>query len=376
MNKKGLLILVMAVLWFWGINRKPLSVRAATDWGEQFITNVELRNRKDQAQTTFGLYDNMKIHWNFNIPVSKRVTAGDTMTLKVPDSLKLVSNVKFDVTDGRGNIIGKVQVLKPTNKVEVKLTEYVEHYVGGVKGALSVRTQWNYSKVDQNQVQLLNWGAGRAAQIKIKPNGGPNPNETLYQWSWYDVKDPTLIHWRVRVNYAKQNLNQVDCTELIGDHQKLLTGSIEVMGVAFDDQGKDFEVTATCPKVKIMTNGTKGFTVGLGKIKQTYVIDYQTRISSVDQHRHYHSQGDLTAANLTSQRINTYVPESKGVGTGQGWQNSTEKLSNTQSIKTGYIQKDRPVFLAEEKQAIIKNFLMVGASLLALIGWFIYRRRK
>ena len=27
MNKKGLLILVMAVLWFWGINRKPLSVR-------------------------------------------------------------------------------------------------------------------------------------------------------------------------------------------------------------------------------------------------------------------------------------------------------------------------------------------------------------
>ena len=49
MNKKGLLILVMAVLWFWGINRKPLSVRAATDWGEQFITNVELRNSKDQA---------------------------------------------------------------------------------------------------------------------------------------------------------------------------------------------------------------------------------------------------------------------------------------------------------------------------------------
>jgi uncharacterized surface anchored protein len=376
MNKKWLLTLVVAIICFFGININSTTVRATTNWGNQFITSVDLCDADDNAQTTFGLYDNMKVRWNFNIPITKNVTAGDAMTFELPSSLKLVSNGKFNVTDGRGNTIGKVEASKRTNKVKVILTEYVEKYVGGVKGQLSVRAQWNYSQVNQGQLEFLNWGHGHSSKIKIKPNGGPDPNEVLYKWSWYDANDPSILHWRVRVNYAHRNIDRASYTELIGAHQKLVADSIAIFRVRFDDAGKDFKVTATCPKAKVMTNGKRGFAAALGTINQTYLIDYQTRISSERTNQRYRNSGTLAANNIAPRSTNTYAPENKGVGTGQGWQNDTGKLNSTKAVKSGYVQKDNTVLLTEERQTIIKNFLMVGASLLALIGWFIYRRRK
>lgn len=51
-------------------SRAP-ALKAATDWGDQFVTHAEMQDENGNPKTNFGIYDNMQAHWDLSIPAAQ-----------------------------------------------------------------------------------------------------------------------------------------------------------------------------------------------------------------------------------------------------------------------------------------------------------------
>ncbi|MBA5771206.1 peptidoglycan-binding protein, partial [Escherichia coli] len=52
--------------------------------------------------------------------------------------------------------------------------------------------------------------------VKVGEKTPVSPTETLFKYGWVDASNPSLIHWVVRVNYAKVNIPNAVFTDIIG----------------------------------------------------------------------------------------------------------------------------------------------------------------
>lgn len=61
---------------------------AATDYGSNFFTNVELQNQNGEQATNFK--ENSKVRVAYDFVITQPVASGETMTLTIPEQLKLI----------------------------------------------------------------------------------------------------------------------------------------------------------------------------------------------------------------------------------------------------------------------------------------------
>ncbi|KAF0370953.1 collagen binding domain-containing protein [Pediococcus acidilactici] len=371
MRKRWLLGLVIAIIYFWESNQTI--AYSSTDWGDQFITNVSLGDAQHDDRTSFGLYDKLVGKWEFRIPANVPVKAQDQLTFKVPRNLRLVSNAQFNLKDRHGQVIGRVDAQRGSGKITVRLARYVTQHDGGIYGNFKLGLLWDYDRVKPASTVAVSWPRLRTEKYKILPHRGPNSRETVYSWGWYDTKDPQLIHWRVRLNYAKQPLRQVTYTDLIGVNQQLVSDSIKVKKVKFDRSGRKFKVLASRSPKRITQYSQLRFTVALGDLNGANLIDFETRATS-SMARCFKHQAQLTGVNLNEKNTGkTPVKRASGTGSRLGGIRGVS-LRDDDARQPLPLRLDT-VLAGDDHQLVIK-FGLVTLGLVACVGWFVYRRPR
>ncbi|MGY3742906.1 Cna B-type domain-containing protein [Leuconostoc inhae] len=295
------------------------SFKSNKDWGEQFITKSELEDKDGNPQTHFGLYDDMQAHWEFDIPAGTNVVSGDTMTVNVPGVFTLANDVLFDIKDVNGNVIGHAKADHKTGKVTVTLTDYAETAAkNGIAGSMNIWVHWDMTQVDQDTIVPVDWGTNGKTDIDIDPGNDPvPPDEKLYKWGWYDENDPTTIHWRVRLNYAKSDVKNTVYTDFIGENQTLISSSIQAYHVVYDSEGANFTIASHVPQSDVYEDGSTEFHINLHDISDTVVVDYETKIMDEGNAGKYENSGTLTGDNIEKQTVDVYSPNNGGGGDGK-----------------------------------------------------------
>ncbi|MCO0806975.1 Cna B-type domain-containing protein [Lactobacillus helveticus] len=287
------------------------------DWGDQFITKAELQDESGNPKTDFGIHDNMQAAWNFVIPANK-AKSGDTMTVAIPSVLTLATMTNFDITDAGGTVIGRAAANPNTGKVTITLTDAVKNNHNTITGSFKLWVNWtankNANKIEKNKLVSVNWGTSGSTNIHVEPSNGPDPNEVLNKWGWYDTNNPYIIHWRVRINYAGKTINQAVYTDRVDDNQALVPGSVSVYKVKHQSDSSNFNILSTYPSSSTIENGTSVFTTTLGDISSQVVIDYKTKITNNGISGHYKNNGKLAGSNIEKQTIDVYSPINGGNG--------------------------------------------------------------
>lgn len=316
---KIIFVLTISVVTFFSMIGNAQSVKAAQDWGDQFISHVELQNEAGIPQTSFGAYDNMQVHWSFIIPPGKSVKPGDTMTVKVPEMLSLKADVEFDVKDEAASVIGHVFADHNSGLLKITFADYIkEADKNGVTGDFKLWVHWDISKISQKTKVSIDWGTFGKTEIKINPgNNQPDKNEELLNWGVVDPKDPTLIHWSVRVNFALTDIKNALYKDNVGPNQQLVSDSFQVYSVAsFNKDGSAVVDKVLPPSIISQTDDTH-FIVNLRELKKCVYITYDTRATDKGASSKYLNSGTLSGSNIETHTVSIYTPENGGNGDGK-----------------------------------------------------------
>ncbi|EAH4444122.1 SpaA isopeptide-forming pilin-related protein [Listeria innocua] len=323
-NLKKIGLALLSVILLANVLFQTNFVKAATDYGSSFLQSVELLDADGNPTTDFGYYDSVQVHYTWAIPNSSNVKAGDTMQFVLPPELQIVTDLDFSLKDHKGNVVGNVVATKDTGKVVITFTDFVEKN-SDVSGYLDFWSNWDKSLVEGNEKVPLVFPVNGSTETITVEVGGKNqidPTETLYKYGWANAKNPELIQWVVRVNYAKENIQNAVYEDFVGPKQVIDFNSIQAVHGEFDPDD-NFTPGAAVPSSDIIQT-TDGFKVNLGNLTDSVKISYYTTSTDNGASPSYTNKGQLTGDNYVTQEIEVATPTSGGSGGGEGTTGSVE----------------------------------------------------
>lgn len=306
-------------------------VKAATNYGSELLKTVELQDADGNPKTDFGYYESIQIHYTWEIPNSADAKAGDTMEFTLPEQLKIVTDLNFVLKDDEGNIVGNVVATKATGKVVVTFTDYVEKK-SNIKGELNFWSNWDKTIINGSEhitVEFPVDGDYVTIPVDVGPKNQINPNETLYKYGWADEKNPAIINWVVRVNYAKLSIDNAVYEDFIGPNQTLNFSSVRAYHGIFD--ADDNFTKGTQVPASAITQTSDGFKIAFGNLTDSVKISYYTIATDGGASSNYANKGILSGDNYVPKTIEVLTPTSGGGGSGEGTTGSVEltKTDNT-----------------------------------------------
>lgn len=306
-------------------------VKAATNYGSELLKTVELQDADGNPKTDFGYYESIQIHYTWEIPNSADAKAGDTMEFTLPEQLKIVTDLNFVLKDDEGNIVGNVVATKATGKVVVTFTDYVEKK-SNIKGELNFWSNWDKTIINGSEHVTVEFpvdGDYVTIPVDVGPKNQISPNETLYKYGWADEKNPAIINWVVRVNYAKLSIDNAVYEDFIGPNQTLNFSSVRAYHGVFD--ADDNFTKGTQVPASAITQTSDGFKIAFGNLTDSVKISYYTIATDGGASSNYANKGILSGDNYVPKTIEVLTPTSGGGGSGEGTTGSVEltKTDNT-----------------------------------------------
>lgn len=309
-------------------------VFATSDYGTQFVTNTQIKDEQGKAveeHHIFGYYDTFMITYDWAIPDNQTLSAGDTMTLKLPSGIQFPGNIQFEVRNPQNDLVGMAAVNKASGTVKVTFTDFVEQHQN-IKGSLDLWVQWDKNKVQQNSETPINLGINGTIVLTVGDQGIINPNETLTKWGWVDEQDPLLIHWVVRINYAKSLIKNAEYIDYIGAGQSLVADSISVSLGHYGQNNSGFVSESELGK-EHMTIGEdlKTFKVSFGDLDKSAVVEYSTRVVKELSSKAYDNSGTLTGINIEEDKTHSFVQDFGGDGNADGQNKETSTTTSSEN---------------------------------------------
>ncbi|CBH26294.1 SpaA isopeptide-forming pilin-related protein [Listeria seeligeri] len=306
-------------------------VKAATNYGSELLKTVQLQDADGNPKTDFGYYESIQIHYTWELPNSADAKAGDTMEFTLPEQLKIVTDLDFVLKDDEGNIVGNVVATKATGKVVVTFTDYVEKK-SNIKGELNFWSNWDKTIINGSEHVTVEFpvdGDYVTIPVDVGPKNQINPNETLYKYGWADEKNPAIINWVVRVNYAKLSIDNAVYEDFIGPNQTLNFSSVRAYHGVFD--ADDNFTKGTQVPASAITQTSDGFKIAFGNLTDSVKISYYTIATDGGASSNYANKGILSGDNYVPKTIEVLTPTSGGGGSGEGTTGSVEltKTDNT-----------------------------------------------
>ncbi|MBC6296736.1 LPXTG cell wall anchor domain-containing protein [Listeria sp. FSL L7-1517] len=328
--KRNFLLLLSAILLM-NVLLQTNFVKAATNYSSDFLKTIELQDADGNPKTDFGYYDSIQIHYTWEIPNSSDLKAGDTMAFTLPEQLKIVTDLSFALKDDEGNTVGNVVATRATGEVVVTFTDYVEKK-SNIKGNLNFWSNWNTNIIqgsEQVPIEFPVDGDYVTVPVDIGPKNQIGPNETLYKYGWADEKNPALINWVVRINYAKVSIDNAIYEDFIGPNQTLDFSSVRAFHGEFD--ANDNFTKGTQVPASAITQTSDGFKIAFGNLTDSVKVSYYTIATDGGVSSNYANKGILSGTNFVSKTIEVLTPTSGGSGSGEGTTGSVEltKTDNT-----------------------------------------------
>ena len=260
-------------------------------------TNITVQNPSVEVTTSNDtIYADVDVKVNdIQIPDEITINKGDSITVGLPDELKLVNNYTFPVNNNEGTEVGTATANKDNNEVTTVFNNYFESHPLNKTFSLDIQTQWNVEKVKENQQVALNFN-GRKVETTTGKAGIIGKDETLMKWGGEDAEHPGEIVWAMRVNYAKKDLVNVKVADTWDENQEYVKDSFKMVAVESNTPWKEKESEATKIAPVFHTNG---FTWSADKLSDQLYISYRTKV--IKQAERYLNSVVLGADNFNSQ---------------------------------------------------------------------------
>lgn len=260
-------------------------------------TNITVQNPSVEVTTSNDtIYADVDVKVNdIQIPDEITINKGDSITVGLPEELKLVNNYTFPVNNNEGTEVGTATANKDNNEVTTVFNDYFESHPLNKTFSLDIQTQWNVEKVKENQQVALDFN-GRKVETTTGKAGVIGKDETLMKWGGEDAEHPGEIVWAMRVNYAKKDLVNVKVADTWDENQEYVKDSFKMVAVESNDPWKEKESEATKISPVFHTNG---FTWSADKLSDQLYISYRTKV--IKQAERYLNSVVLGADNFNSQ---------------------------------------------------------------------------
>lgn len=260
-------------------------------------TNITVQNPSVEVTTSNDtIYADVDVKVNdIQIPDEITINKGDSITVGLPEELKLVNNYTFPVNNNEGTEVGTATANKDNNEVTTVFNNYFESHPLNKTFSLDIQTQWNVEKVKANQQVALDFN-GRKVETTTGKAGVIGKDETLMKWGGEDAEHPGEIVWAMRVNYAKKDLVNVKVSDTWDENQEYVKDSFKMVAVESNDPWKEKESEATKIAPVFHTNG---FTWSADKLSDQLYISYRTKV--IKQAERYLNSVVLGTDNFNSQ---------------------------------------------------------------------------
>ncbi|MBC1737179.1 collagen binding domain-containing protein [Listeria seeligeri] len=334
MNKKWLVFAIIFLLTTIFFIPKA---EAATDYGSKFFTNVALQNQNGENTSNFK--ENSKVRVAYDFVITESIVSGETMTLTIPEQLKLINFGGFPVNDAEGNTIAEATVNPTTGTITLTFTDYVNSHTD-LSGSLFYNASFNSKNIQTDQVNPIVFPVKNTTQTenvyisKVTTGGGTGSPTVVFKQGRMDDKDHSIIHWTVTLNNALLPIDNAVYTDTLGSGQNLLGKAT----IKYRDANKKVTSTTEQP---ISLDKSRNFQLTIGTLSnQSVVITYDSKI--IAKQKSYTNKATIAGDNLEAVSRNAsvinYESGGQGVGTTPPPPPATEE----------------PPFIPAEKQPIEK----------------------
>ncbi|GAP04101.1 collagen binding domain-containing protein [Fructobacillus tropaeoli] len=331
-KNRPLLVFFASFLLMLGIGAgTAMSKVSAGDVSSAYITSASVYKTSNHQTDNFDPYDDLTVRWNFAIPKGAGIAVDQPITVVVPDVFQVPNSLDFQIHEQNGDVIANAHLDKNTREITVHFTS--DSAATDVNRALSgyfeINSNWDLSKISFNTKNTINWQLdhsiipGASTDVYINQGNAPDKTEVLSKFGWFDLKDPTLLHWKVRINYRKQNIQNAVVVDQLDGNSTFVPDSFGSTIDSSDGEAVPVDLS------KLTMDSDSKFHIDFGDINQTYVLTYESRLKSGSQASSYGNAVNLTGDNLSTQSKTMMVEKIDGGGNASVGPSTTPSIPST-----------------------------------------------
>lgn len=253
----------------------PAAPTTVTKQGDTI--NVENPNVQVDFPNGTGKYSPFKVEYkDIEIPDDIPVNEGDKVVTELPKEIGLQTNFDFDVYNNE-NVVGKANADAQTRKITTTFNNYFTEHPLNKKMSLKFDAKW-LDIVEPGKPVTVNFD-GTVKTFTIGEEGPLPTDELLSKWGSQNKDNPQIINWTLRLNTARQVLNNALLSDTWSDNQEFVDGSQNIYFVenpvkwtGIDYSAKDY--------LESWNVRADGFDAKFKEFNRIMYIDYQTRLKS------------------------------------------------------------------------------------------------
>ena len=282
-------ILLSAIVFGLGVT-KSAQAAEVTD----YTNNVTITKNGSPltSDTTVTTNETLAVTSDITFPDSQAINSGDTLTLKLPQELTLITVLNFNVIDvknDKGEVVGTAQVDPNNQTVTVTFSDYFSRLPENKRMSLNFNVRLNNDTVKESGHVSFRFGQTDFSFQYKKDDGQAGEYEMKY--GYQDKSDPSIVKWRIILNARQDMLRGMVISDNFGDGLTLVPGSLRAVRYAPVQGGIRNE--AHLLTLPVLDNFTKkavlsknangdvnGFTINFGdNYNWPMYIEYSTRVA-------------------------------------------------------------------------------------------------
>lgn len=252
---------------------------ATTVTKEGDTINVENPNVEVTFPNGNGKYSPFEVEYkDIQIPDDVPVNEGDKVTLTLPKEVTFQTDYDFDVYNPNKEVIGHAATDLKAGNVVTTFNNYFQNNPLNKRMSLKLDAKWTDVVTPGKPVTVNFNGTVKTFEIA---DGNPIPtDELLSKWGWQDKNDPQIINWTLRLNTARQVLNNAVLSDTWSNNQQFVDGS---QNIYFVEAPLDWTVIDHSAKDYLESWNVRadGFDAKFKEFNRIMYIGYQTRLKTV-----------------------------------------------------------------------------------------------
>lgn len=224
-----------------------------------------------------GKYSSFEVEYkDIEFPDSMAINEGDKVVTELPKEIGLQTSFDFDVYNN-SDIVGKANADAQARTITTTFNNYFTEHPLNKKMSLKFDAKW-LDIVEPGKPVTVNFD-GTVKTFEIAEEGPLPTDELLSKWGSQNKDNPQIINWTLRLNTARQVLNNALLSDTWSDNQEFVDGSQNIYFVenpvkwtGIDYSAKDY--------LESWNVRADGFDAKFKEFNRIMYIDYQTRLKS------------------------------------------------------------------------------------------------
>ncbi|MCW6663502.1 Ig-like domain-containing protein [Aerococcaceae bacterium NML190073] len=240
----------------------------------QYISSVTLTKESGEVANggEVGYYDNFKLAYMLNFPNELAIRSGDTLTLSIPNEMRLLANQTFDITKGSA-VLGQANVNVDARTITVTFNDYFQNHPENKHLSLQVHVAWNTGILGNGGPVNLNFN-GHNVSVTVGAKPQIDSTEIVSKWVTLDADDPNQFNWGGRVNNARRHLTNVEIEDTLAEGHELIEDSLIIQYLDKYETWAPYTGSQPTPKIE---KTPRGFKLTFDQLDAIVALDYKTR---------------------------------------------------------------------------------------------------